>query len=201
MADDTSTRPALTAKGARTRAQIVAAAAQLIHQHGVLGTTLENVREAASVSSSQLYHYFSDKDELVQAVIAYQADAVVDHQSRAELGSTEGLRAWRDLVVAEAKKFDGQGGCPLGSLGSQLAETDRQARALVADGFERWSNAIRDGLLDLQAAGQLRADADPDDLAVMLLAVLQGGLLIAQVQRNTRALETAIDTALAFAAT
>jgi TetR/AcrR family transcriptional regulator, transcriptional repressor for nem operon len=200
MANDTPTRPALTAKGARTRAQIVVVAARLVHERGVPGTTIEDVRSAAGVSSSQLYHYFADKDELVQAVIGYQADAIVGNQEQADLGTPEGLKAWRDLVIAEARKSDGQGGCPLGSLGSQLAETDQQARALVATGFERWSTAIRDGLKDLQIAGQLRADIDPDDLAVTLLAALQGGLLLAQVQRDTRPLETAVDTVLALAA-
>jgi TetR/AcrR family transcriptional repressor of nem operon len=199
MANDLPARAALTAKGARTRAQIVAAAARLIHVQGVTGTTLDNVRSAAGVSSSQLYHYFADKDELVQAVIDYQADAVVDHQEQADLGAPEGLRAWRDLVVAEAGDAGGRGGCPLGSLGSQLAESDPRARALVAAGFGRWSTALRDGLEDLRSTGHLRADTDPEALAVTLLAALQGGLLLAQVQRDTRPLETAIDTLLALA--
>ena len=34
------------------------------------GTTLDDVKAAAGVSGSQMYHYFPDKDELVQAVIA-----------------------------------------------------------------------------------------------------------------------------------
>jgi AcrR family transcriptional regulator len=46
-------------------------AAALIHERGVAGTTLEDVKVAAEVSGSQLYHYFPDKNELVQAVIEY----------------------------------------------------------------------------------------------------------------------------------
>jgi hypothetical protein len=42
--------------------------------------------------------------------------------------------------------------------------------------------------------------SDPDDLAVTLLAALQGGLLLAQVQHDTRPLETAVDTLFALAA-
>ena len=103
------------------------------------------------------------------------------------------------MVIAEARSTDGVGGCPLGSLGSQLAESDPQARALVAAGLGRWSAAIGDGLRALHAAGHLPADVDPDDLAVTLLAALQGGLLLAQVQRDTRPLETAVDTLLALA--
>ena len=121
------------------------------------------------------------------------------HQEQADLATVEGLRAWRDMVIAAARTADGRGGCPLGSLGSQLAETDPEARALVAAGFGRWSAAIADGLRALPAAGPLPAGIDPDDLAVTLLAALQGGLLLAQVQRDTRPLETAVDTILALA--
>ena len=200
MADDVRSRPRLTPKGERTRARIVDAAARLIYQGGVAGTTLDDVRSMAEVSGSQLSHYFAGKDELVQAVIDQQADAIVGSTEQAGLGTFEGLRAWRDMVVAAAETTDGKGGCPLGSLGSQLAETDPQARALVAAGFERWSGVITDGLRALQA-GHLPAGKgiSADDLAVTLLAAVQGGLLLAQVQRDPRPLETAVDTILALA--
>jgi TetR/AcrR family transcriptional repressor of nem operon len=139
-------RPRLTPKGERTRSRIVEAAARLIHEHGVAGTTLDDIRSEAGVSGSQLSHYFAGKDDLVQAVIDYQTGTITGTQRQADLGSPEGLRAWRDTVIAQAKSGEGQGGCPLGSL-----------------------------------------------------AALQGGLLLAQVQRDTRPLETAIDTLLQLA--
>jgi TetR/AcrR family transcriptional regulator, transcriptional repressor for nem operon len=192
-------RPRLTAKGERTCARIVEAAARLIHERGVAGTTLDDVKAMASVSGSQMYHYFPDKDELVQAVIAYQADVIAGNQRQADLGSAEGLRAWRDVVIAQAGSGEGKGGCPLGSLAGQLAETDPHARALLADGLGQWQAAIGDDLRRLHQAGQLPDGTDPDALAVTLLATLQGGLLLAQVQRNSRVLETAVDTLLQLA--
>ena len=199
MGDETQQRPRLTPKGARTRARIVDAAARLIHEQGVAGATLDDLRTAAGVSGSQLSHYFADKNELVQAVIDHQADVIIGRQEQADLGTVEGMRAWRDMVIAAARSTDGKGGCPLGSLGGQLAETDPEARALIAAGFDRWSAAIGDGLRAVQAAGSLPAGVTSDDLAVTLLAALQGGLLLAQVQRDTRPLETAVDTLLALA--
>jgi len=201
MTNETRPRPRLTPKGERTRARIVAAAAALIYERGVAGTTFEDVRTAAEISGSQLSHYFAGKDELVQAIIDYQADAIVANQEQADLGTTEGIEAWRDMVITAARSTGGKGGCPLGSLGGQLAETDPEARALIAAGFARWSAAIGDGLRTMQAAGRLPPGVTPDDLAVTLLAALQGGLLLAQVQRDTRPLETAVDTILALAAT
>ena len=175
------------------------AAAELIYQYGVAGTTLDDIRSTAGVSGSQLSHYFAGKDELVQAVVDEQAETITGSQRQADLGSPEGLQAWRDGVIAQVKSADGKGGCPLGSLAGQLAETDAQARALLAEGFGQWSAAIGDGLRRLHDTGHLLEGTDPDDLAVTLLATLQGGLLLAQVQRDTRPLETAIDTLLELA--
>ena len=199
MEDEGRDRPRLTPKGERTRSRIVEAAARLIYERGVAGTTLDDIRSAAGVSGSQLSHYFAGKDELVQAVIDYQAETITGNQRQADLGSPEGLRAWRDMVIAQMNSSEGKGGCPLGSLTGQLAETDAQARDLIAAGFGQWSAAISDGLRRLHDTGHFPKGTDPDDLAVTLLATLQGGLLLAQVQRDTRPLETAIDTLLELA--
>jgi TetR/AcrR family transcriptional regulator, transcriptional repressor for nem operon len=91
MGSELQGRPRLTPKGERTRARIVEAAARLIYERGVAGTTLDDVKTAAEVSGSQMYHYFPDKDELVQAVITHQADVIAGSQRQADLGSTGGL--------------------------------------------------------------------------------------------------------------
>ena len=53
--------------------------------------------------------------------------------------------------------------------------------------------SVRDG-----ESKKLLPGIAPDDLATTLLATLQGGLLLAQVQRSTRPFETAVDTLLAL---
>jgi TetR/AcrR family transcriptional regulator, transcriptional repressor for nem operon len=44
--------------------------------------------------------------------------------------------------------------------------------------------------------GDLPADTDPEQLALATLAALQGGLLMAQLERDTRPLEAALDAML-----
>jgi len=198
MDSESNERPKLTPKGARTRARIVEAAAALIHKRGVAATTLDDVKVAAEVSGSQMYHYFPDKNELVQAVIDYQAETIVNHQGRV-LSSANGVEAWRNMVITAAKHTKAIGGCPLGSLGGQLAESDPEARALIAAGFDQWAAVIGDALGSLHADGKLPPDIDSNDLAITLLATLQGGLLLAQVQRSIRPFEIAVNTVLDLA--
>jgi TetR/AcrR family transcriptional regulator, transcriptional repressor for nem operon len=195
-----SDRPRLTRKGAATRARIVDAAAELIYQQGVARTTVEEVRDGAGVSSSQLYHYFDDKPALVRAVIERQADRMIGTQERFDLSSLEGLREWRDFVVDQSRNTGGHGGCPLGSIGSELAETEPEARALVAASFKRWEASIMAGLLRMHALGRLAPEADPRQLALATLAALQGGLLLAKVQRDPEPLEAALDAMLTLIA-
>src|ERR1700759_4395530 len=91
----------LTRRGRETGQRIVAAAAELMFENGVAETTLEDIRAAAGVSGSQVYHYFEDKQALVRAVIDFQADAVLDTQGAHldHLDTIAGLRAWRDLQI------------------------------------------------------------------------------------------------------
>ena len=188
----------LTRRGQQTRQRIVAAAAELMFENGVAETTLEDIRAVAGVSGSQVYHYFEDKQALVRAVIDHQADAVLDAQSDHldHLDTMPGLRAWRDFIVEHQRQLGCRGGCPIGALGAEVAETDAAARVAAARALRRWEGRIRDGLQAMHARGDLPAGTDPEQLALATLAALQGGLLMAQLERDTRPLEAALDAML-----
>ena len=196
---DAEVLPRLTAKGRATRERIVATAAGLIFVHGVAGTSIDDVRRAAGVSGSQMTHYFQDKHSLIRAVIAWQADTVIGRHQQPALGrldSFEALDLWAELNIAGQREMDCAGGCGFGSLAGELAETDAETRADLAAGFDRWEALFRDGLQAMQDRGDLGPDADPGELAVGLLAALQGGMLLTQTTRDIRHVEAALKTAL-----
>jgi AcrR family transcriptional regulator len=192
---ETEVEPRLTPKGRATRQRIVAAAAGLMYERGVAGTSTEEVQAAAGVSASQLYHYFADKRSLVRAVIARLTEAVLDSQQPhlSRLDSLEALRAWRDALVDLQRERGCMGGCPIGSLATELSDLDETARTDLRAGFARWEEAIREGLHAMHDRGELRRGADPDRLALATLAALQGGLLLTQLRRDTAPLEAALD--------
>ncbi len=188
----------LTRRGRETRQRIVAAAAELMFEYGVAETTLEDIRVAAGVSGSQVYHYFADKQALVRAVIDHQADTVLDAQGDHlnHLDTVPGLRAWRDFIVDHQRRLGCRGGCPIGALGAEVAETDAAARVVAARALRRWEARIRDGFQAMHARGDLPASTDPEQLALATLAALQGGLLMTQLERDTKPLEAALDAML-----
>jgi AcrR family transcriptional regulator len=189
----------LTAKGRATRDRIVQAAAGLIFAQGVVGTSIDDVRKAAGVSGSQMTHYFRDKRSLVRAVIAWQAGTVIGLHEQPALGrldSFEALDLWAELNIARQRELNCEGGCSFGSLAGELAMSDAETRADLAEGFGRWETLFRRGLTAMRDRGDLRPDADPDELAAALLASLQGGMLLTKTTRDIRLLEAALKTAL-----
>jgi TetR/AcrR family transcriptional repressor of nem operon len=188
----TKTRVARTTRGTATRARIVDAATTLVRARGVRNTSVDAVLAASRASKSQLYHYFSNKDDLVLAVIQCQADRVLATHAPhlLTLDSLAGLRRWRDAIVEHARVHHCAGGCPLGSLASSLAESARP-RAQLSQGFARWESYLVTGF------GKMRIGAnEAAALATAVMAALQGGLLLAQIARSTRPLELALDMAI-----
>jgi len=72
---------------------------------------------------------------------------------------------------------------------------------VVAASFKRWESSIMAGFLRMHALGRLRPEADPRQLALATLAALQGGLLLAQIQRDPEPLAAALDAMLTLIAT
>ena len=186
-----------TRRGAATRARILEAAARLIHAQGVERTSLEDVMAASRASKSQLYHYFTDKDALVMAVIGKQAERVLDAQKPylEALDSRLALMAWRDAVL-RLNKAGRNAGCPLGSLASELANESEPARLRLSEAFSLWRERIETALARMQARGELVASAKPGDLALALLGAIQGGVLLAKTTRTRRPLAVAMDMAI-----
>jgi TetR/AcrR family transcriptional regulator, transcriptional repressor for nem operon len=101
-----------------------------------------------------------------------------------------------DRELAMNKAARGIGGCPLGSLASELADRSESARTMLEHGFALWESHLVRGLRAMRDRGALRLEAKPEDLATAVIAALQGGLLLAQTARTSRPLELALDMAI-----
>jgi TetR/AcrR family transcriptional regulator, transcriptional repressor for nem operon len=188
----------LTGKGRETRQRIIDGAADLVYERGVAGVSLDDVLRATGTSKSQMYHYFNDKNDLIHAVIERQRERVLDfHRPELDsLSSWDDLERWRNMIVETQAVRACRYGCPLGSLVNELSELDELARIKLSGAFANWEQILADGLAGMVEAGELRADANTADLALSVIASLQGGLLLAEMDRSTRPLEVALDAAI-----
>ncbi|MFI2189112.1 TetR/AcrR family transcriptional regulator [Streptomyces sioyaensis] len=188
----------LTKAGRKTRERIVETAAELMFHRGAGGTSIPDIQAAAGVSASQIYHYFGNKQGLVLAVIDHQTDAKLAQQRPLldSLDSIEALREWCDRAGDRQDAMGCEGGCEIGSLASELADSDQSARTGLVAAFDRWEGPIRSGLARMQARGELGESADIAALATALLAAIQGGMLLSQVRRSSTAYRQAVSAVI-----
>lgn len=188
----------LTARGAKTRARIVAAAADLMYVQGVGATTLDDVLAASGASKSQLYHHFDGKDALVRAVVEHVGERIIERERDAlgHVSTLRGLRRWRDALVQRNALRHGAYGCALGSLASEVSDHDTLARQALSRLFTEWRGLVAGALQRLQDAGALPGEVSVDQLATGLMAAVQGGYMLAQTDRDVTPMATSIDMAL-----
>jgi AcrR family transcriptional regulator len=188
-----------TSRGRESRDRIVERAAELVAERGVERTSLDDVLAAAGASKSQLYHYFSDREALIEAAIERRCAQVHEELTRAfadvdTLAELE--QRLEGFVVLYEASF---GGCPLGTMASEVAGAHEGALRHVESAFASWEAIFADLFTRLRDRGDLRVDADPDALATALLAALEGGQLLSQARKDARSLRIAISTTLAYA--
>jgi AcrR family transcriptional regulator len=192
-----------TSKGLATRARIVDSAAQLMFKHGVVGTSLDDVRTTAGVSGSQIAHYFTDKRDLTRQVIAARTDNVLTFHTQPQLGgldSIAALRAWADACIADVKPVYLRGGCVYGSLTGELLEADGDILDDLADGYDQWMQLFRKGIAAMRRRGDLTSDADPRHLATALVAAHQGGTMLTYAMQSAEPFDVAVTAAVDYVA-
>jgi AcrR family transcriptional regulator len=177
----------LTAKGRATRDRIVQAAAELIVTEGLSAASIENVRKVASVSGSQLAHYFTDKSALIRAVIRRQIGVVLDFHRQPKLNdldSFDDFERWIDLNMRYLRRIGTASGTPTyHALTGQLAKSDDATRATLGAGYWQWVELLESGIQRMKERGVLQATADSRDLALVIVSAHQGGATLAFTYR------------------
>ncbi len=187
-----------TPKGERTRQTILSTAARLVQLHGVAATSLNDVIEASNTGKSQIYHYFQSKDDMIQQVLSYRAH---DFEERLapmleRLESWEDVRSWFALALEEQRQQGFVGGCPFGTMAAEVADREEPLRLELNAFFRRWIAHIARGLGNLQVRGLLSETADLQNLAITVLASLEGGMLLSKTLKDEAPLRFALDSAM-----
>jgi TetR/AcrR family transcriptional regulator, transcriptional repressor for nem operon len=161
------------------RERLVASAQALFHERGVHATSLAEVAERADVPLGNVYYYFKSKRMLVGAVVDLyldQAGALVDAsgRSRSPRARLKALvQSWVDRRETVARL-----GCPMGTLCAELGKCD----IADLDGDPAQVLAVMIDWAESQFHELGRADAH--DLALSLIAGVQGAALLASTFRD-----------------
>ena len=172
-------------------------AAELFAERGIAATSVDEVIAASGAGKGQFYHYFRGRDELAAAAVGFRCAQVVAGLTEA-LGGVSSLAELERALAGFAAGFEESGmpGCPIGTLATEVAGRNEEARLQAAAGFDAWERLLAGALERMRERGELRADAEPAVLATGLLAAIEGGMVLSQARRDMASLRIAVDAGI-----
>lgn len=186
-------RPPSFDRGAALRAAMLA-----FWRHGYEGTSLAELTAAMGISPPSLYAAFGDKRALfLEAVRLYAGDAA--EQDAAAAAAPSARAAAEALLRASALAFTGEAtppGCLVASAAASGPETSAEVREALAAVRRATAARLRRRIERDVAEGALPADADPEALAGLVVAVVQGLSALARDGAGRGALLAVVEQAL-----
>ena len=171
-----------------TRERLVRTAARLFVTQGYRGVGVNEICAAADVQKGSFYHHFPSKSDLaIAAIDMLEADLweLLDDAERAARGPVNKLRAMAEAVDGIQRRLqESYGrviGCPIGNLAAELCTVDGPAGQHVANVLLRWEDRVAGHFRDAAEVGLLVRGADPGELARLVIATMQGMVLLAKV--------------------
>lgn len=187
-------------KTAPAKDRILQAATELFHRHGIKGTSIDDVLKQSGTGKGQFAHYFGNKDGLVLAVVDFLEELIrsgtVD--SNYQIRSWEEFDAWFFRYINFQNDVDCELSCPLGTIGNDLTVEQDSLRRAVKAFFDWCRGQLTRFFAERKAAGDLRNDSDPDRLADLCLVIMEGGMLMTKITRDTKIFENAAREALRY---
>jgi TetR/AcrR family transcriptional repressor of nem operon len=189
---------ARSARGADTKLRIIQVAADLFHKQGVGATSPDEIIEVSGTGKGQFYHYFKSKEGLVHEVLQYVA-AIKTGSSPVnyEIASWADLEEWVSAQVALRRSFRMTRGCPFGTIGGEVTESDELIRQDISLIFELVRNQLAAFFIREKAKGLISEGVNEGQLADFCISVAQGAMLVGKVKRDSQLVETTFREAIA----
>ena len=183
-------------------AEVIEAARDQFWLYGYNGTSLDDLTDVTGLGRGSLYAAFTDKRTLFLRAMDDYTTALMD-KALADLRDPE--KSGRDRLVDHIRSItklltaDTKGrGCLMAKSAAEMGATDKEVARRVRrwlDGYQRdIAEAIRAGQRD----GDIDPDADPDELALLILALLRGAEALRKGGMPPRAITAVTDQAIAL---
>jgi AcrR family transcriptional regulator len=164
-----------------SRQLLIETMSELMWERGYADTSPRDIRARSGVGQGSMYHHFPTKRDLALAALERNVADLLPVASELD-GPGDPMARIESYLM---RPRDALKGCKVGRMTQdpQVRE-DPVLLAPVARAFAQvhvsWVKVLREAV----AAGELRDDLDPERLAHTLMAVLQGGYVLAIAQQD-----------------
>ena len=168
---------------ASTRQRMIETAVHLFRKQGYHATSWRTLVETAGTPWGSAYHHFpGGKEQLGVAAIELGSDMIVAQMQRlfAETRSAAGaVRGWCRSSAEALAESDFTEGCPVATVALESTPESAAITEASRKAFDRWRGLLRDHLVSVGVRRKRAAE-----LATLVLANVEGGLLLARVCRS-----------------
>ncbi|MBE9139832.1 TetR/AcrR family transcriptional regulator [Nodosilinea sp. LEGE 07088] len=184
-----------------TKARIVEQAAALFNQQGFAGASMADLMRATGLQKGGIYNHFRNKDELALAAFDFATQLI---QQRF-MGALRGKRHAVDRLIAILGVYEVllddppvAGGCPILNTAVDSDDTHPALRERAQKAMDAWRTLIIRIVEKGVMRGELRANVDGDVVATVLIATLEGGIMLSKLYDDTAHLKRALDHTKAY---
>lgn len=174
-------------KGEETRALIIQQAAEVFNRRGYFGTSLADIMQATGLEKGGIYNHFSGKEQIALAAFDYAFD-LLSQRVRANLGlGTNAVDRLCGFVAAFASQVENPiftSGCYVLNTAIDADDAHPALRARAQAAIDRWLDLLRTTVAEGIARGEVRPDANPDAVAAVLVAGLEGAIMLSKITSN-----------------
>jgi len=181
-------------KGTETRERIIARAAEIFNVDGYAGTAISDIMRATGLEKGGIYRHFSSKDALALAAFDYAARQVRQRVAASLAGSPTAvatLLGFVEVFRGYAHNPPVVGGCPILNTAIESDDTNPALARRAAAVIDEWRSLIRTTVVQGIARGEIRSEIDGDALALLMIATLEGAVMLARLLRDAAPLEQA----------
>jgi len=183
---------ATLSKGEKTRDKIIRKAAAVFNQHGYSGTSLSELMEETGLEKGGIYRHFESKEDLAVAAFDYawseirQRRLAILNEIPTPLGKLRGM-----IDNFAAKPSAVPGGCSLMNTAIDSDDGNPALRARAREALREWLNYLEDLVCQGMRAGEIEAGASPTNLASIIIATLEGSLMMSRLKGDRTAITLA----------
>lgn len=175
-------------KGERTKEFILEQSAILFNKQGYASTSLSDIMAATKLEKGGIYNHFASKEVLMQEAFLF-AIAKVEERYNTLIEERKDARSRLHAILEVFKSFITnpppiKGGCPMLNAAIEADDALPILRPSVRRALEGWRTAIK-GILERGIArGELRRDLDPEGFSSVMLAALEGAIMLSKMYRD-----------------
>jgi TetR/AcrR family transcriptional repressor of nem operon len=176
-------------KGEQTRRKIVEAAAPLFNKRGYEGSSLSDLMEATGLKKGGIYRHFSSKEELAAEAFDYTWEAAWNSRLLHVDEKSNGIEKLKQLIANFVEhRSPVAGGCPILNTAIDADDGNPVLRTHVAKALRSWLSRLQVIVEQAEKRGETRSGIDPKAVATLIVASLEGALMMSRLQRNDEAL-------------